>query len=139
MNTYIDSDIYNFSDKGTKQEDTYYDRKYWGFIMDKDGNIYDVVASSVQGDAGSIAGGSTNYYVDIKYSDELTIRLSDYTAVFSNGDGYLLISDIEAGHYLEDYLAMHEYDIKNNDNDIIKNLISSGDKDAVSFEKIKKR
>lgn len=137
MNTYLDSDIYDFSDKGTKREDTYYDRKYWGFIMDKEGNIYDVVASSVQGDAGRIVGGSTTYYVDIKYSDELTISLSDYTAVFSNGDGYLLISNIEAGHYLEDYLAMHEYDIKNPDNDIIKNLISSGDKDAVSFDKVK--
>ena len=137
MNTYIGSDIYDFSDKSYEKEDTYYDKIYYGFIMDKEGNIYDIKASSIQGDAGRIVGGSTNYYVDIKYSDDLTINLQDFSAVFSNGDGYLLISQLEAGYYLEDYLAMHKWDIKNKENDIIKNLISNGDENAVSFEKIK--
>lgn len=137
MNTYIDSDIYDLSDKGHQEEDTYYDRKYWGFIMDKEGNMYDVIAHSIQGDAGRIAGGSTDYYVDIKYNEELTINLYGYVAIFSKNDGYLLIGDLEAGYYLEDYLAMHKWDIKNKSNNIIDELISKGDKEATSYDKKK--
>lgn len=139
MNTYIGSDIYDLSDKGYKQEDTYYDSTSYGFIMDKEGNMYDVVASSSQGDAGRIAGGSTYYYVTIKDVNGVDINLKSYNAVFSRSDGFIIISSIKSGNYLEDYLAINERDIDydSKKSDIVQELIKNGDKNAISYDKKK--
>lgn len=136
MNTYIGSDIYDLHDKGYEKEDTYYDKTYWGFIMDKSGNVYDVIASTSQGDAGRIAGGSTHYYVTIKNVENTDIKLEGYVAVFSNADGDLLISYLKGGMYLEDYLAKFKYKIKDEtaDSELIQNLIKNGNKDAKLFD-----
>lgn len=78
---------------------------YEGYIDDKKGNKYKVVASRNESDTGKIAGGTTYYRVTIAYGEH-EIKLSDYTAVFSRNDGagYRLFTDLEDGMYLEDYL-----------------------------------
>lgn len=59
-------DIYDLHDDGYVDDFTYYDGSGNGYIKDKEGHIYDVEAEESKGDAGMIAGGSTNYYVCIK-------------------------------------------------------------------------
>ena len=79
--------------------------EYEGYINDKKGNRYTVVASHRESDTGAIAGGTTNYNVTIAYGEH-KINLSSYTAIFSNNDGagYRLFTDLQNGMYLEDYL-----------------------------------
>lgn len=82
--------------------------EYEGSISDKKGNSYKVIASHQEQDTGSIAGGTTYFYVTILYNDH-KINLKDYTALFSKneGPGSKLLSDIEEGIYLEDYLQKY--------------------------------
>ena len=81
---------------------------YQGTIQDKKGNQYKVSAEVQEKDTGSIAGGTYYFYVTIFY-DNHEISLNDYTALFSKneGPGSNLLSDIEEGIYLEDYLQKY--------------------------------
>ena len=107
------------------EELTYYDGSGNGYIKDKAGHVYDVIASTRSGDAGRIAGGSTNYYVCIKKAngtDDFVV--TGYVAIFSSGSNAECVSDIRAGYYLEDYIsalplldkALDLIDVKDTDN-----------------------
>lgn len=133
MNDYITGDIYDLHSPTIEQEDTYADTSANGFILDKSGNIYTVSAHTNQGDAGRIAGGSTDYHVTIhKVDGEHDVKLSGYQAVFSTPHGNHIIDDIRDGYTLEDYLAKNEFCIDSG-KDYVKDLIAAGNKDAKSF------
>lgn len=135
-NKYLFGDVYDRTSGTYTQEDEYSDSNYEGFIFDKEGNEYKVYGYSTQGDAGRIAGGSTSYKVIIS-SDDLKITLTGYIAIFSTGSGELIIPDIEAGYYLEDYLAKNKNAISSK-TDKIEELIAAGDANAKSYSANKK-
>ena len=136
-NQYLVGDVFDRTSGTYRQEDEYSDSNYEGFIYDKEGNEYKVYGYATQGDAGRIAGGSTNYRVVIS-GDDLKITLTGYTAIFSNGSGTSIIPDIEAGYYLEDYLAINRYSIASSKTDKIEELIAAGDANAKSYSANKK-
>ena len=105
-------DIYDLSDPGYDEEFKYYDGSGNGYIKDKEGHVYDVVTWKSQGDAGRIAGGSTSFGVTIKKANgKDDFSVSGYIAIFSNGSNTECVSDIEAGYYLEDYIAKYYINI----------------------------
>ena len=136
-NKYLAGDIYDRTSGTYTQEDEYSDSNYEGFIFDKEGNEYKVYGYSTQGDAGRIAGGSTSYKVVISGND-LKIALTGYIAIFSNGSGESIIPDIEAGYYLEDYLAKNKTAISSSKTDKIEELIAAGDVNTKSYNTNKK-
>ena len=146
-NTYIAGDIYDLSDGNRyTQTDKYYQGDGNGYIMDKNGNVYDVKCSESTGDAGRIAGGSYHIYVTILRvgPEQQNISLSGYSAVFSSSSSKTygsLISDIKDGIYLEDYLAYHKDDIGYDSYkaDWVKALIKAGDGEGSRTVKMKKR
>ena len=128
------SDIYDFSDPGYDDEFTYYDGSGNGYIKDKEGHVYDVVASTSNGDAGRIAGGSTSYYVSIKKAngkDDFVV--TGYSAIFSQGSNTRCVYDLQDGYYLEDYIAKYYSSYSHGDK--FKELAEKGDKDAVPYVK----
>lgn len=104
---FIAGDVYDLSGNNRYTDKfTYYSGKGDGYIMDKDGNYYDVVTSSWSSDAGRIAGGSMNYQVTIKKANGTDDAIfSGWSAVFSSPHYSTIIEDIKAGYYLEDYIA----------------------------------
>lgn len=144
---FIAGDIYDLS-PGNRYKDTvsYYKGDGDGYIMDKNGNVYDVKCSEGTSDAGRIAGGTFSIAVSILRvgPNGENIRLSGYSAVFSNpsSDTYgSLISDIRDGIYLEDYLAYHKDDIEYSLTRTawVKELIDAGDGTGSRTEKMKRR
>ena len=128
-------DIYDFSDPGYDEEFTYYDGSGNGYIKDKEGHVYDVITSTRSGDAGRIAGGSTNYYVCIKKAngtDDFVV--TGYSAIFSRGSNTECVSDIGAGYYLEDYIAKYYSSYSHGEK--FKELAEKGDKDAKPYSKL---
>ena len=128
-------DIYDFSDPGYDEEFTYYDGSGNGYIKDKEGHVYDVITSTRSGDAGRIAGGSTNYYVCIKKAngtDDFVV--TGYSAIFSIGSNTECVSDIGAGYYLEDYIAKYYSSYSHGEK--FKELAEKGDKDAKPYSKL---
>lgn len=126
-------DIYDLHDDGYVDDFTYYDGSGNGYIKDKEGHVYDVVASMSNGDAGRIAGGSTNYYVCIKKAngkDDFIVK--GYTAIFSSGSNTSCIEDIKRGYYLEDYIA--KYYNKYDHGDKFKELADKGNANAKPYE-----
>lgn len=119
VNKYYSGDIYDFKTSLTDKEDNYVDHEGNEYIYDKQGRKYPVSAKVIQDDAGRIAGGSTKYRVIIyfpgvpgKDSDkEASLYFTGYIAVFSQGSHVDLISDLEDGFYLEDYILKHEFAI----------------------------
>ena len=81
---FISGDIYDFSDPGYDDEFSYYDGSGNGYIKDKQGHVYDVIAHDSTSDAGRIAGGCQNFSVTIKkanllvYPGLLHIKLEKY-------------------------------------------------------------
>lgn len=147
VNQYITGDIYDFHSPMESKEDTYVDHNGNGYIMDKTGREYPVSASITQGDAGRIAGGSTNYYVTIyfpgivgKDGKEAYYRVEGYTAIFSEGSNTRCVDDIQAGYYLEDYLAKYGYGSwrGNLPQELYDELVSRADANAVSYDAQKK-
>lgn len=146
-NTYKTGDIYDLSGTDTyNQTDSYYTGDGDGYIMDKNGNVYDVKCSEGSGDAGRIVGGSFQIGVSILRvgPNKEDIYLSGYSAVFSSpsSDTFdTLISDIKDGIYLEDYLAYHKADISFNtrDTEWVNKLINNGDGEGSRTIKMKKR
>ena len=125
-------DVYDLSDPGYDEEFKYYDGSGNGYIKDKEGHVYDVVTYNRQGDAGRIAGGSTSFGVTIKKAngkDDFTV--SGFIAVFSNGWNVDCVADIEAGYYLEDYIAKY---IVSSQEKAFGEIAKKGDKNAKSFD-----
>ena len=128
------SDTFDTKDSGYDDEFSYFDGSGNGYIKDKQGNVYDVVASDRNGDAGTIAGGLHDYLVTIKKAngkDDFCVH--GWAAVMSYGHNTNCISDIKAGYYLEDYIAKYwdEYDDKDGK---FKELAEKGDKNAKSYD-----
>ena len=136
MNSYISGDVYDTHSSRYQQEDTYSSSNSNGFIFDKDGNIYELIATTNQGDAGRISGGSLDFKVTILNVDGEggQISLSGYSAIFSSGSGTSIIPDIRRGYYLEDYLARNYYSIDRNSRELAEPFIKNGDKEAKSYE-----
>lgn len=146
-NVYIDGDIYDFTgDNRYTKTDSYYEGNGDGYIMSKDGRVFDVKCFEGTSDAGRIVGGSFDISVVIFKvgPNQENIGLSGHSAIFSRPSSPTygsLISDIKDGIYLEDYLAYHKLDIDYVDrkNDWVKELIDAGDGTGSRTEKMKKR
>ena len=144
---FIAGDIYDLSPENRyKDTVSYYKGDGDGYIMSKDGRVFDVKCSERTSDAGRIAGGSFHVNVTILRvgPNAENIDLSGYSAVFSNPSSPTygsLISDIRDGIYLEDYLAYHKDDIDYfaRKTDWVKELIDAGDATGSRTEKMKKR
>ena len=144
---FIAGDIYDLSPENRyKDTVSYYKGDGDGYIMSKDGRVFDVKCSERTSDAGRIAGGSFHVNVTILRvgPNAENIDLSGYSAVFSNPSSPTygsLISDIKDGIYLEDYLAYHKDDIDYfaRKTDWVKELIDAGDGTGSRTEKMKKR
>lgn len=128
------SDTYDLKDPGYDDEFSYFDGSGNGYIKDKAGHVYDVVATDRAGDSGFIAGGAHDYYVTIKKANgKDDFHVHGYTAIMSSGSNTSCISDIKAGYYLEDYIAKYwsKYDDKEGK---FKEIAEKGDKDAKPYE-----
>ena len=135
------SDIYDLSDPGYDEQVTYYSDECDGFIYDKKGIKHGVVGSSYSSDSGRIVGGTMNYYVKI-----LAANGKD-NAVFSGWLGIgsdssktatSIVADIDAGYYLEDYIAKHWSDLDYSSRDKFKEQFDAGNPQAKSFTGIKR-
>lgn len=147
VNQYITGDIYDFHSPMESKEDTYVDHEGNGYIMDKTGREYPVSVYISQEDAGRIVGGSTIYHVTIyfpgivgKDGEEAHYGVEGYTAIFSEGSNTKCVADIQAGYYLEDYLAKYGYSnrLGNLPQELYDELVSRADANAVSYDAQKK-
>ena len=130
-------DIYDLSDPGYDEEFSYYDGSGNGYIKDKSGHVYDVVASTRSGDAGRIAGGSIDYYVCIKKANGTdNFVVTGYSAIFSRGSNTECVADISAGYYLEDYIAKYYNSYSHGEK--FKELAEKGDKNAKPYSEFQK-
>ena len=144
---FIAGDIYDLSPENRyKDTVSYYKGDGDGYIMSKDGRVFDVKCSEGTSDAGRIVGGTFKISVVIFRvgPNAENIYLTGYSAVFSNPSSPTygsLISDIKDGIYLEDYLAYHEDDIEYSltRTTWVKELIDAGDGTGSRTEKMKKR
>ena len=144
---FIAGDIYDLSPENRyKDTVSYYKGDGDGYIMSKDGRVFDVKCSEGTSDAGRIVGGTFKISVVIFRvgPNAENIYLTGYSAVFSSPSSTTygsLISDIKDGIYLEDYLAYHEDDIEYSltRTTWVKELIDAGDGTGSRTEKMKKR
>lgn len=128
------SDIYDINDPGYYDEFSYFDGSGNGYIKDKQGHVYDVIATDREGDSGAIAGGSHDYFVTIKKANgKDDFHVHGWIAIMSKGSNTCCIADIKAGYYLEDYIAKYwnQYDDKDGK---FKELAEKGDKNAKSYD-----
>lgn len=130
---FVAGDIYDLGDNNRYTDKfTYYKGDGNGYIMDKDGNYYDVETSSWSSDAGRIAGGSMNYHVVIKRANGTDDAIfSGWAAVFSSPHYSGIIEDIKAGYYLEDYIAKNWGALSNGEK--FEELKKKGDANAKSY------
>ena len=127
-------DTFDTKDPGYDDEFSYFDGSGNGYIKDKEGHVYDVIATDRAGDAGAIAGGSHDYYVTIKKANgKDDFHVHGWTAIMSSGSNTGCIGDIKAGYYLEDYIAKYwnKWDDKDGK---FKELAEKGDKNAKSYD-----
>lgn len=137
---FLGSDIYDTNDPGYDDYVKYYSGTGNGYIMDKDGKVYDVKCGSYSSDAGRIAAGTMNYSATIyKVLGKYDLHFHGYCGVFSNPSSETwasIESDLENGAWLENYVAKHkgdlDYNMKNNAD--IKALISKGDPNASTMK-----
>jgi len=128
------SDMYDLKDPGYDDEFSYFDGSGNGYIKDKQGHVYDVVATDRAGDAGYIAGGAHDYYVTIKKANGTDdFHVHGWIAIMSKGSNTGCIEDIKAGHYLEDYIAKYWNDWDDKDGKF-KELAEKGDKNAKAYD-----
>lgn len=128
------SDMYDTNDPGYYDEFSYFDGSGNGYIKDKQGHVYDVIATDREGDSGAIAGGSHDYFVTIKKANgKDDFHVHGWIAIMSKGSNTCCIADIKAGYYLEDYIAKYwnQYDDKDGK---FKELAEKGDKNAKSYD-----
>lgn len=124
-NSYNFGDIYDTRSGSYSKNDMYTDTKYIGYILDKDGNEYEVEGKSIHGDSGRIAGGSMNYYVNIILNYGI-IKLYSYSGIMSHDVGSAIIDSINDGYYLEDYLYIYKNNIKQESQELAKEFIQNG-------------
>lgn len=120
--------MFDTKDPGYNDEFSYFDGSGNGYIKDKQGHVYDVIATDREGDAGAIAGGSHDYFVTIKKANgKDDFHVHGWIAIMSKGSNTGCIADIKAGYYLEDYIAKYwnQYDDKDGK---FKELAEKGDK-----------
>lgn len=136
------SDIYDFNDPGYEDDVKYYSDECDGFIYDKNGIMHGVKSSSYSSDTGRIAGGTMNYSLTILKANGVDdAHFSGYTAIFSRPSSETcttIVSDIENGYYLEDYIAKHWLDLSYSTRDKFKAQFEKGDPNALSYTGIKK-
>ena len=136
------SDIYDLSDEGYNQDVTYYSDECDGFIFDKQGIKHGVIGGSWTSDTGRIAGGTINYSITIlKANGKDNAHFSGYQAVFSRPSSETcttIVGDIDAGMYMEDYIAKHWRDLAYDERDKFKEQFDAGDPTAKTFVGIKK-
>ena len=128
------SDMFDTKDPGYNDEFSYFDGSGNGYIKDKQGHVYDVIATDREGDAGAIAGGSHDYFVTIKKANgKDDFHVHGWIAIMSKGSNTGCIADIKAGYYLEDYIAKYwnQYDDKDGK---FKELAEKGDKNAKAYD-----
>ena len=128
------SDMFDTKDPGYDDEFSYFDGSGNGYIKDKQGHVYDVIATDREGDAGAIAGGSHDYFVTIKKANgKDDFHVHGWIAIMSKGSNTGCIADIKAGYYLEDYIAKYwnQYDDKDGK---FKELAEKGDKNAKAYD-----
>lgn len=132
---FIAGDVYDLSGNNRyKDKFTYYRGDGNGYIMDKDGNYYDVITSSWSSDTGRIAGGTMNYSVVIKNVKGQDLSFSGYTAIFSSPSHADIVSDIENGMYLEDFIAKHWHCMRCKDEKTIEELKDKGNAKARTYK-----
>lgn len=126
MGTYEGTETYTHSDTT-------------GYILDKNGNKYDVSARTREGDSGYISGGARDYYVTIYLTEDRGISFHGYSALFSTPHGTNIISDLEHGYYLEDYIARNAefMSVPSELKEIVAQLKAAGNKDALSYDGLK--
>jgi len=134
---FIAGDVYDLGDHNRYTEKfKYYKGDGNGYIMDKEGNYYDVVTSTWSSDTGRIAGGTMNYSVVIKNVNGQNLSFSGYTAIFSSPSHATIVADIENGMYLEDFIAKHwgalGYSVKETDE--LKKLKEKGNPNAKTYK-----
>lgn len=128
------SDMYDLKDPGYDDEFSYFDGSGNGYIKDKQGHVYDVIATDRAGDAGYIAGGAHDYYVTIKKANGTDdFHVHGWIAIMSKGSNTGCIEDIKAGYYLEDYIAKYWNDWDDKDGKF-KELAEKGDKNAKAYD-----
>lgn len=136
------SDIYDLHDEGYDQDVTYYSDECDGFIFDKQGIKHGVIGGSWTSDTGRIAGGTINYSITIlKANGKDDAHFSGYQAIFSRPSSdtcTTIVGDIDAGMYMEDYIAKHWADLAYNERDKFKEQFDAGDPTARTFIGIKK-
>ena len=120
------------------QEDEYFKNNSQGYIIDKQGDKHDVVDASYNSDSGAIAGGTMNWVLFISNVGPIKrLKVSGYQGIMSKpstNTALYIISHIEDGYYLEDYLAIHQKDIAKDDRDKISDIIDNGNADAKSYK-----
>ena len=132
---FIAGDVYDLSgDNRYKDKFKYYRGEGNGYITDKDGNYYDVNTSSWSSDTGRIAGGTMNYSVVIKNVKGQDLSFYGYSAIFSSPSHADIVSDIENGMYLEDFIAKHWGCLRCKDEKEIEELKDKGDAKAKTYK-----
>ena len=94
---FIAGDIYDLSPENRyKDTVSYYKGDGDGYIMSKDGRVFDVKCLERTSDAGRIAGGSFHVNVTILRvgPNAENIDLSGYSAVFSNPSSQIVFNDL---------------------------------------------
>ena len=132
-NSYFAGDIYDSHSGMYQQTDRYGGSYKEGYITDKEGNKYSLIASYSTGDAGRIAGGSQSYSVTIDYNGT-AIKWSGYTAVFSSSYNTGMLIDIAEGIYLEDFCAKYPNHV--NEHELVAELAVKGNANADSYNYI---
>jgi len=132
---FIAGDVYDLSGNNRYTDKfKYYRGEGNGYIMDKDGNYYDVNTSSWSSDTGRIAGGTMNYSVVIKNVKGQNLSFSGYTAILSQPYHADIVTDIENGMYLEDFIAKHWGCIRCKDEKEIEELKNNGNAKAKTYK-----
>ena len=120
------------------QEDEYFKNYSQGYIIDRQGVKHDVVDASYNSDSGAIAGGTMNWVLFISNVGPIKrLKVSGYQGIMSKpstNTALYIISHIEDGYYLEDYLAIHQKDIAKDDRDKISDIIDNGNVNAKSYK-----
>lgn len=137
-NQYKFGDVHDTVSGTYDQEDEYFKNNSQGYIIDrKTGTKHDVVDASYNSDSGAIAGGTINWVLYISNVGPIKkLRVSGYQGIMSSpstNTASHIISHINDGYYLEDYLAIHQKDIAKGDRDKISDIISNGNVDAKSY------
>lgn len=135
-------DTYDLSDTGYVDKFKYYSGEGDGYIMDKQGNTYDVFCNEGSSDSGRIAGGTMNWRCGIKIDNQIKLNFTGYHGVFSSPSSKTagsIVQDIRNGMYLEDYIAQHYQDLNDHNNlaPKVKAFMEAGDINAKSYNGIK--